>query len=165
MTVLSTPGRLSTDTHLLSPAKLLKKILAQPRPLTHKPNSSSALRRNLLARPVSLSSIPTYGMPSTHSTTITFFSTYIFLSLLPTSPLVGTAALVAGATIAWSRIALGHHTPPQVLAGVGLGVLLGSSHFVAWHGSRQVGFVGLRGVGEGYWDLAEAVAVRVRGQM
>lgn len=104
-------------------------------------------------------------MPSTHSTTITFFSTYIFLSLLPTSPLIGLAAVVGGGTIAWSRIALRHHTPAQVLAGVGLGITLGSGHFVAWNGSRHLGTVGLRRVGEGYFDLAEVVAKRVWGQM
>ena len=44
-------------------------------------------------------------------------------------------------------------------------MLLGTGHWVAWNGASSVGLVGLRAVGEGYFDLAEVVAKRVWGQM
>lgn len=100
---------------------------------------------------------------STHSTTIFFFTTYIFNSTFPSNRAFG--ALLGGTTIAWSRIALGHHTGPQVIAGVVLGIVLGTSHWAGWNGMRAVGWAGLRGSGEGYWDLAEYTARRVWAEM
>ncbi|KAH8921024.1 hypothetical protein BT69DRAFT_1264915 [Atractiella rhizophila] len=120
----------------------------------------------------------TYGMPSTHSSSVAFFATYITLTCLyfhlhprlvrlipiesltrlrllkfsPDAPiaaseinrtLIGVDVLSrtciavftagAGAAICWSRIYLGHHTPPQVVAGASLGSVIGVLWFVLWN--------------------------------
>ena len=86
-------------------------------------------------------------MPSTHSATITFFATYISLSCahLPTHPsllrLLPASAWRAAApvlvvplasTIALSRLWLGHHTVPQVAAGVACGLVLAPAWYALW---------------------------------
>jgi len=80
----------------------------------------------------------TYGMPSTHSTVIIYYATYITLACLyltPTSPysdcppLLPLAVVVPwAATIACSRVWLGHHSLPQVAAGS----LVGATFALGW---------------------------------
>lgn len=81
-------------------------------------------------------------MPSTHSATITFYAVYTLLSArylpihhsLPSNVrTLGPSIVVPwAATIAISRIWLGHHTWPQVGAGSLLGGLIGLAWFTAW---------------------------------
>lgn len=176
------PATVLTSPSPFSSAKTLKHLLRQSRPDTHRPSSSTkALSRKV---PKSVAGVPTYGMPSTHSTTITCsfsfgssewrrssrtvsidYATYIIMATWRTSPYQSVGALLLGSLIAWSRIKLGHHTLPQVIAGVSLGITLGVTHFAMWHGVGRLGFPGVGLVGEGYWDLAEVVMHRVKGQI
>jgi len=95
------------------------------------------------ARPVQTTHLrqkQTYGMPSTHAATITFYGTYIALACawlplhtsLPESPLLRplVAAVIVPwtCTIACSRILLGHHTAPQVI----VGCIYGFTFACAW---------------------------------
>lgn len=64
-------------------------------------------------------------MPSTHSTAIAFYFVYLW----PLCPMVLNAwveraalSLVGGMTL-WSRIELGYHTVPQVVAGSTVGAV------------------------------------------
>ncbi|ETW87237.1 hypothetical protein HETIRDRAFT_413567 [Heterobasidion irregulare TC 32-1] len=118
--------------------KVLKRVFRQPRPL-HPKNKR------------------TYGMPSTHSATITYFGTYIPLACayLPIHPSFPSSAMSRtvpplivipwAALIAISRIWLGHHTWPQVLCGCAYGFAFAFLWFAIWtHGGSQ------------YGDIAEA---------
>ncbi|KAF8350721.1 hypothetical protein F5887DRAFT_940608 [Amanita rubescens] len=91
----------------------------------------------------------TYGMPSTHSTTISYFATFIVLACLrlPIHPSLpsGTATRLVPPIMAvpWailvvmSRVWLGHHTWPQVIVGVSYGVAFGSVWFSLWTDGLQ----------------------------
>ena len=95
----------------------------------------------------------TYGMPSTHSTALTFYLAYLVPALLgwggssngvassstrdlPLSPLV--RYLAAAAVMAywvggiWSRIELGYHTPEQCYGGAALGGALAFVWRAVW---------------------------------
>lgn len=83
----------------------------------------------------------TYGMPSTHSTSISFFVTYMLLSLDPVAdflslprPIVGAAIFAWGYAIAWSRVKLGYHSVDQVMVGVTLGAAIAVGWRKAWIG-------------------------------
>ncbi|KDR81596.1 hypothetical protein GALMADRAFT_59207, partial [Galerina marginata CBS 339.88] len=106
----------------------LKKIIRQPRP-PHIPG-----------RKVKVS----YGMPSTHAASISYFATYILLAsiylpihstfrpglmfrILP--PLI---TLPWAVTIVMSRVWLGHHTWLQVFAGSSYGIVLALVWFKLW---------------------------------
>ena len=138
---------------------MLKRCIRQPRP---------AGARNV---------DKTYGMPSTHSSSIAFFGVYLSLStlLLPLHPRVtsllpywdslAARALVEGpdhlvrygqqgtrialalvwlagaASVCWSRVRLGHHTPAQVLAGAALGSTVAVAWLALWLGAEQIGLV------------------------
>lgn len=104
-------------------------------------------------------------MPSTHSSSIAFFGTYLSLStlLLPLHPRVTSllpfwSALgelgqqttrvalaevwLAGAgAVCWSRVRLGHHTPAQVLVGATLGSAVAVVWLSLWVGLKEVGVV------------------------
>ncbi|KAI5806636.1 phosphatidic acid phosphatase type 2/haloperoxidase [Peziza echinospora] len=77
-----------------------------------------------------------YGMPSSHSQFVAFFSVYITLwvffrnrHLSPTKSLaISSISLLSAAAICASRIYLSYHTPKQVLAGIVAGVVIA----VAW---------------------------------
>ena len=87
-----------------------------------------------------------YGMPSSHAQFMTFFSVYLTLFLLfrhtpayaTSYPYCGALlraivilALCAGAAaVAASRIYLNYHTPRQVLAGCGAGVICAFGWFI-----------------------------------
>ncbi|EKM82696.1 hypothetical protein AGABI1DRAFT_34460 [Agaricus bisporus var. burnettii JB137-S8] len=126
--------------------KLIKRAIRQPRPPPHV----------LVGRRVKAS----FGMPSTHSATITFFATYIAIAswclpihaTLPDHarfvPIVTTPLAM---TIVMSRIWLGYHTWPQVAVGCAYGCSLAMMWFMLWTkgGVREVGQVLERGV----WKL------------
>ncbi|KAI0649910.1 phosphatidic acid phosphatase type 2/haloperoxidase, partial [Trametes meyenii] len=108
--------------------KILKRCVRQPRPVI-----VDGRRKK------------TYGMPSTHSAVITFFAAYITLACmrlpihpsLPASPALSRAlpplvVIPLASTIAVSRIWLGHHTWPQVVAGCAYGLLCAPVWFWLW---------------------------------
>ncbi|WRT63397.1 uncharacterized protein IL334_000302 [Kwoniella shivajii] len=100
-------------------AKVLKNLIRNPRPPPPPPTSSV---------PSKIRPKRTYGMPSTHSTALTFYFIYLipFVTLLP-SPYSLLAGLgVGGYWILglWSRKELGYHTWEQVLGGGLYGTLL-----------------------------------------
>ncbi|OAX44660.1 PAP2-domain-containing protein [Rhizopogon vinicolor AM-OR11-026] len=83
----------------------------------------------------------TYGMPSSHACTCTFFATYITFACLqlPVHPALPRSAILAPVVvlpwtfmIVMSRVQLGHHTWPQVAAGSALGACCASFWFKLW---------------------------------
>ncbi|KZO90211.1 PAP2-domain-containing protein [Calocera viscosa TUFC12733] len=105
-------------------AKALKRLLRHSRPLT--PGSPQPR---------------TYGMPSTHTSAIAFQSLYILLTCLSSSspglPRWARISLPAAygayaAGVAGSRIWMGHHTLPQVLAGAGFGAVFACGWSALW---------------------------------
>ncbi|EKM61360.1 uncharacterized protein PHACADRAFT_82915 [Phanerochaete carnosa HHB-10118-sp] len=108
--------------------KAIKRFIRQPRPL----HSSSDHRKK------------SYGMPSTHSAVITYYAAYTvlasaYLPIHPTVPETPWTRIVIpfvvvpwATTIALSRIWLGHHTVPQVLAGCVHGVLFTYMWYSIW---------------------------------
>ncbi|KAG2349891.1 PAP2-domain-containing protein [Suillus weaverae] len=103
--------------------KLIKRAIRQERPLQHS------------GRKV------TYGMPSSHASTCTFFATYITMACLQLpvhSTLPSSAMFAPMVVLPWtfmiviSRVRLGHHTWPQVAAGTTLGACCASFWFKLW---------------------------------
>ncbi|KAG2157113.1 hypothetical protein DEU56DRAFT_722917 [Suillus clintonianus] len=104
-------------------AKTIKIAIRQERPSQHS-------ARNV-----------TYGMPSSHASTCTFFATYITIACLqlPLHPTFPTfAALAPVVVLPWtffivvSRVWLRHHTWPQVAAGTAFGACCASVWFKLW---------------------------------
>ncbi|KAG2036343.1 hypothetical protein BDR03DRAFT_921508 [Suillus americanus] len=104
-------------------AKAIKKAIRQERPL------------QCSGRKVS------YGMPSSHASTCTFFAVYITLACLelPIHPAFPRFAVFAPMVVlpwtcmvAMSRVRLGHHTWPQIAAGTLLGVCCAIFWFKLW---------------------------------
>mmetsp|Transcript_16187 Transcript_16187/g.27282 ORF Transcript_16187/g.27282 Transcript_16187/m.27282 type:complete len:236 (-) Transcript_16187:424-1131(-) len=101
----------------------LKKVIQEPRPPTC----------------VQLEMCDSYGMPSSHSSYMTFVAVYVALDLarhLNRYPncdliklLIGGGVWPLTASVMYSRVYLGYHSPPQVAAGAALGVAAG----LAWH--------------------------------
>ncbi|KAK0503245.1 hypothetical protein EDD18DRAFT_1137057 [Armillaria luteobubalina] len=108
--------------------KLIKRAIRQPRP----PPTTGARKK------------VTYGMPSTHSATITFFAEYTSLACayLPVHPSLPSSwitrilppiiVLPWAAMIVMSRIWLGHHTLPQVVAGCSYGIIFSYTWYLMW---------------------------------
>ncbi|KAI8384225.1 PAP2 superfamily-domain-containing protein [Radiomyces spectabilis] len=108
-------------------AKILKHIVRQPRPQGSNKRSKKSWSS-------------AYGMPSSHSQAIAFFTVYIHL-LITTStaftyPVVTWLCLGCAHTFAfaviWSRVRLRHHTPAQVLVGTLLGISMAYIWFTLW---------------------------------
>jgi len=108
--------------------KLIKKVIRQPRPpVNHQGRQKSS-----------------YGMPSTHSATISFYVTYIVSasfylpihSSLPSGRVSRILPVIISvpwaAMILMSRVWLGHHTWPQVFAGSAYGVAVALGWFKLW---------------------------------
>ncbi|KAI5899649.1 PAP2-domain-containing protein [Schizophyllum commune H4-8] len=107
--------------------KFLKKIIRQPRPAHPKQRKR------------------TYGMPSTHSAVVAYFSTYVLLASarlpihpsLPLNPLI-TRTIPALIIVPWatlvacSRVWLRKHSWIQVVAGCAYGTLFASIAFSVW---------------------------------
>jgi dolichyldiphosphatase len=102
-------------------AKVLKRLIKQPRP-------DSTTRKT------------TYGMPSSHSSAISFFTAYLQCVVLVSPPALPTMLLTAGSVslflfslaVIWSRVQLGHHTQAQVIAGTLLGACMAVMFFLLW---------------------------------
>lgn len=102
-------------------AQILKRLLRQPRPMSTKKS---------------------YGMPSSHSQVIAFFTTYIYCTVLHSSSsssmgwleraLVLAAAGISGVSVIWSRVQLGHHTPAQVMVGATIGSVMAYGWYAVW---------------------------------
>ncbi|WVR03256.1 hypothetical protein IAU60_000247 [Kwoniella sp. DSM 27419] len=114
-------------------AKILKEAIRDPRP-PPPPSDSKASP----VRPKR-----TYGMPSTHSTALTFYFIYLlpYAYRLPNpwsyfGAIGVTAYWVLGL---WSRKALGYHTFKQVLGGVAYGTLLAVGWKAAWYAYPTIG--------------------------
>ncbi|KAG2750031.1 hypothetical protein P692DRAFT_20777132 [Suillus brevipes Sb2] len=127
--------------------KCIKKAIRQERPLQ---NSGRKV---------------TYGMPSSHALTCTFFATYITIACLqlPVHPTLPSFASFAPLVVLpWlfmiitSRVRLGHHTWPQVAAGTALGVCCASFWFKLWVDD-------VAGVRTTAWEV-EAMAKSLLGQ-
>jgi membrane-associated phospholipid phosphatase len=130
-------------------AKLSKKVIRQDRPYTAVPaenatpdTTGSNHTKDSPRHPKKVKK--TYGMPSTHSTSIAYFMTYIVLSLPPFQRsltnhsaldlvmLLGTLAW--GIAIMWSRIYLGYHTWQQGAVGGAIGFGGGAAWRYIWDG-------------------------------
>jgi hypothetical protein len=61
----------------------------------------------------------------------TSFSVYAAAMLWTSSPILGAFGVLLAIAVAWSRIALGRHTPREVAVGVALGALCSVPFFVA----------------------------------
>ncbi|GJE85869.1 PAP2-domain-containing protein [Phanerochaete sordida] len=108
--------------------KAVKRFIRQPRPVHPSPDR----QKN------------SYGMPSTHAAVITYYAAYTlwastYLPIHPTVPdSPWTRIVVPGVVVPWataiavSRIWLGHHTVPQVLAGVAHGVMFTYMWYSIW---------------------------------
>ncbi|KAI0322731.1 phosphatidic acid phosphatase type 2/haloperoxidase [Amylostereum chailletii] len=116
--------------------KILKRLIRQgrPDPIVRKEKKKS------------------YGMPSTHSATITYFGTYIPLAcaFLPIHPSLSYSTFTrlwpplvvvpCAILIAVSRVWLGHHTWPQVIVGCSYGAAWAFLWFRIWtHGMSDFG--------------------------
>ncbi|KAE9396060.1 PAP2-domain-containing protein [Gymnopus androsaceus JB14] len=123
-------------TACLFSVKIVKKMVRQDRPLQRKGKKQKK----------------TYGMPSTHSATMTYYATYILLAslylpihrTLPQSWItrIGPPLVVLpwATVIALSRIWLGHHTLAQVSVGCTFGFVFALSWFAMWtHGLNEQG--------------------------
>ena len=95
-------------------AKGIKLLIRQPRP-PPAPSTASYSRRPK----------KTFGMPSTHSTALTFFWAYL-APLCPTWCIPLTIAWLLGL---WSRRELGYHTAAQIAVGTAIGIAAA----LAWH--------------------------------
>jgi dolichyldiphosphatase len=96
-------------------------------------------------------------MPSSHAQFVSFFAVYLTLFLLlrhtphPTTThtplslthrsLLSLAALLSASAVAASRVYLNYHTPKQVLAGVGVGVVVAVGWFGVVELARRWGLV------------------------
>ncbi|WWC85518.1 uncharacterized protein L201_000382 [Kwoniella dendrophila CBS 6074] len=102
-------------------AKLLKELIRNPRPPPPDPTSSISKIRPKR----------TYGMPSTHSTSLTFYFIYLipYVRYLPFPlDILGGIGLTGYWLLGlWSRKQLGYHTWEQIFGGVAYGTFLALS--------------------------------------
>ncbi|KAJ3103864.1 hypothetical protein HDU97_009783 [Phlyctochytrium planicorne] len=115
-------------------AKVLKRVIKQSRPKTkHRALNVSIAKKYVISKVVSEEK--QYGMPSSHSAAITFFSSFISGLIYESnlaSPIKILSTIIVNIiafTVGWSRIFMGHHTWAQVLAGVALGSSFGLTWF------------------------------------
>ncbi|KAL1935765.1 hypothetical protein VTP01DRAFT_4905 [Rhizomucor pusillus] len=97
-------------------AKVLKRIIRQHRPVATKKS---------------------YGMPSSHSQVIAFFTIYLHCILTAQARTLLNTALfliihIFGLSVVWSRVRLGHHTKSQVAVGILIGALIGYLWYIGW---------------------------------
>ncbi|GMK54199.1 hypothetical protein CspeluHIS016_0107850 [Cutaneotrichosporon spelunceum] len=112
-------------------ARIIKKMIRQPRPPPSSPTTKAAP-----VRPKQ-----TYGMPSTHSTALGFYFTYMWPLLpLATSSVWGeraALAVITGLTL-WSRVELGYHTVTQVMVGTAVGVNSALGWKALWNSNSAI---------------------------
>lgn len=103
-------------------AKILKKIIQQPRPVRLQGGKIKMKK--------------SYGMPSSHSSAICFLNTY--LQCLFNAALTWQNVIVLvffhgfALAVVWSRVRLGHHTKSQVIAGSFFGFSCALVAFYCW---------------------------------
>ena len=91
----------------------MKRILARPRPFH--------LRRELADV---LAPLDRHSFPSGHAMTAAAFGVPIIIA----APLAATPIVISGcALVGWSRIALGHHYPTDLIAGTAIGALIAAA--------------------------------------
>jgi undecaprenyl-diphosphatase len=91
----------------------LKRILARPRPYHLHRDFADAL-----------APIDRHSFPSGHAMTAAAFGVPIIIA----APMVATPIVVGGcALVSWSRIALGHHYPTDIAAGMMIGALIATA--------------------------------------
>ena len=125
-------------------AKLIKHLIKAPRPPPPAFSTPSQVRPK-----------QTYGMPSTHSTALSFYLAYL-IPLLPslshhlTIPVKIMQLLVLAYWLAgvWSRVALGYHTFPQVIGGIVLGCTMAVGWKRVWFSSPTLRSLGQRMIDE-----------------
>ncbi|KXS18397.1 hypothetical protein M427DRAFT_29727 [Gonapodya prolifera JEL478] len=153
-------------------AKILKLAFRVPRPPSSSKSKKKEERDNRrgwekhlprLVTPLvdlthALMSAEAYAMPSSHSQSTAFFSSYITITLVmtipasvpPSDPTPSTPAMVtafavsvAWLAVAWSRVRLGHHTWGQTAAGWAFGTAHAFAWWVLWReaGSRIDGLL------------------------
>ncbi|KAI8970022.1 hypothetical protein BDF20DRAFT_838425 [Mycotypha africana] len=119
-------------------AKILKSIIRQPRPIP------KLLKHN--GKVIKAKVKKSYGMPSSHSTAISFFAAYIHCLIIYELHRNKTATLSSRASeycaltlfhcfacgVIWSRVRLEHHTRAQVIAGTLLGMSLAILSYILW---------------------------------
>ncbi|WVW81482.1 hypothetical protein I302_103476 [Kwoniella bestiolae CBS 10118] len=126
-------------------AKVLKNLIRNPRPPPPDPSST----------PSKIRPKRTYGMPSTHSTALTFYFIYLipYVHLLPT-PLdwmAGVGVSTYWVLGLWSRKQLGYHTWEQVVGGAVYGTLLAVFWRGVWGRYPLIGR-GIQGVFDAVWS-------------
>lgn len=111
---------------------IIKKILKQPRPWT----------------PVLNMPLESHGMPSAHSQFMGYLVGYTLVELYFTQyralrERVGHAVVVIllAASVAYSRYYLWYHSAPQVLVGLAVGALFGSTWYLVSVVARSLGLV------------------------
>lgn len=126
--------------------QVVKRTIRQPRPPNRrklKVSYGCVEARAVIHLGVITHILPT-SMPSTHSAAVSYCAVYIFLGCLylpihPTlpsglytrilPPLISFPCVI---TVFMSRMWLGHHTMPQVVAGISYGVTFASMWFALW---------------------------------
>ncbi|TXT10684.1 hypothetical protein VHUM_02189 [Vanrija humicola] len=108
-------------------AKVAKKLIREPRPDSPPPDSNKT---------APVKSKQTYGMPSSHSTALSYYFFYLFPLLpLATSSAWGERAVLTAvcALTIWSRVELGYHTVAQVLGGGVVGAVGAVTWSTLWN--------------------------------
>jgi len=122
---------------------ILKNIIQQPRPIHHNDNHDSSIINPLLHLPESQK----HGMPSNHSSFMTFCATFSILFAIRRCRnmqgpsvivkqtkrfLVPVICIATALCCSYSRIHLGYHTMAQVLVGVMLGCIMGILWYILY---------------------------------
>ncbi|WVQ93976.1 hypothetical protein IAU59_001054 [Kwoniella sp. CBS 9459] len=140
-------------------AKVLKELIRSPRPPPPDPSS----------KPSRVRPKRTYGMPSTHSTALTFYFIYLLpfalsssfssSSSAQSSSLPSSLSLISGAGLIaywsaglWSRKELGYHTWEQIFGGAAYGTLLALGWKAAWKAYPAIG-TGLQYLIDTVWRI------------
>ncbi|ORZ03188.1 phosphatidic acid phosphatase type 2/haloperoxidase [Syncephalastrum racemosum] len=104
-------------------AKMLKRVLRQPRPVPVKRDPAIRIKQS-------------YGMPSSHSLVMAYFAAYLSIAWLVSGGLalfwLAVVTDTAALAVMWSRIRLGHHSLAQVAVGFAIGALLALSWHQLW---------------------------------
>lgn len=136
-------------------ARTLKYIIRQPRPIS--PIGSNNDGNIKLKKLIKKARCP-YGMPSSHSSVVIYFATFISLQLFSSSAPYFTKLLlcaiisITALSVVWSRVKLGHHTKSQVVAGVILGFSFGLLWNIWWWKEWNSKLIKLKLDGKLGWD-------------
>ncbi|KAJ3387748.1 regulator of (H+)-ATPase in vacuolar membrane [Entophlyctis sp. JEL0112] len=114
-------------------AKVLKRVLRQPRPINSKNKDRSNSRNGSNDTKNANAAFDDYGMPSSHATTIVYMAVYLVMWIFDSDEIDGwwqavlsVLVVSVSACVGMSRVALGHHTAAQVAVGAVVGSLFGA---------------------------------------